>query len=413
MARFNRKSRFALLGSFAAAGILCLFFQNCGSGFEALSKADIAQLASSGPGSDGAPTPNTNPINIPNAIDSLAAGEWMEIPDSTIRPQFPAVSPGGTSAAVIGAWSGGAFDTKRDRLIIWGGGHGDYAGNEIYVFDMNTLKWTRISEPSAVPPGVSEFRSGYYPDGGPVSRHTYNYIQYLPAPVDRFCTFGGAGFWQSGQYGSDHTDCFDFDKKVWETQKFPATPSADIGSNTAYDPVTQSLWQHGGYADRGMSRLDLKTGLWTQLWTSFSNAGYTLGYNRTSEIDPINRKMVAVGAGKVIVWDLNVITGTNYGTEITTTGPQDVVMGAGGNPGFVYVPELRAFVGWAGGPNLFKFDIATKVWTALPTLSSSKALPPQTQTNWGTYGRMRYSPNKKAIVLVHAVDSNVLVYKVK
>ena len=27
------------------------------------------------------------------------------------------------------------MDTTRGRLVIWGGGHADYKGNEIYAFD--------------------------------------------------------------------------------------------------------------------------------------------------------------------------------------------------------------------------------------------------------------------------------------
>jgi hypothetical protein len=343
-----------------------------------------------------------------NAVDALPAGQWMEVPNSKIKDVFPAVSVGGYSSAVVGAWSGGAYDTKRDRLIVWGGGHGDYAGNEIYVFDLNSLKWVRLNDPSPVP--GDQFDSGYYPDGGPVSRHTYNYLQYLPDPVDRFCSFGGAGFWRSGQYGTNHVDCFNFDKNSWETQKFQDTPSTTIGADSAYDPVTNSVWHHGGYGDIGMSRLDLATGKWTQLWAPFSGAGYTLGYQRTSDIDPINRKMVAVGAGKVLVWDLTK-PGLNYATEVTTTGPQTVVTGASGTPGFVYVPELKAFVGWSGGSDIYKLDLLTMAWTAMPR--SGSTTPPALQKNWGTFGRLRYSPKKKALVLVNDHDENVLIYKVK
>jgi hypothetical protein len=347
-----------------------------------------------------------------NSIDALPPGEWLEIANTKVMDVFPKVSPGGSPYAVVAAWSGGAFDTKRDRMILWGGGHGDYAGNEIYVFDLNFLKWTRLNEPSPVPAGISEFRTGYYPDGGPVSRHTYNYIQYLPDPVDRFCSFGGAAFWQSGQYGTNHTDCFNFDKNMWEPQKFQDSTSSDIGANTAYDPVTQTVYEHGGLGDKGLSKLDLKTGQWTQLWEPFSGAGYTLQYTKTSDIDPIQRMMVAVGGGKILTWDL-LKAGPNYATEITTMGPQTIVQGAGGNPGFVYVPDLKAFVGWAGGKDLFKFDLPTKTWTTMPLSPNSKFFPPAEQGNWGTYGRLRYSPAKKVLVLITGHDKNVLVYKVK
>jgi hypothetical protein len=347
-----------------------------------------------------------------NAIDALPPGEWMEVPNSMIKTVFPAVSVGGSPYAVVAAWSGGAYDTKRDRLIVWGGGHGDYAGNEIYVFDLNTLQWKRLNEPSPLDPKVSQFDSGYYPDGGPVARHTYNSLQYLPDPVDRFCAFGGGGYWQSGQYGTPHTDCFDFDRNKWETNKYPDTPSWGIGANSAYDPVTKSVYTHGGYGDTGLSKLDLSTNLWRQLWASFSNAGNDFGYYRTSDIDPINRKFVAVGKGKVMTWDLTK-TGFNYSTTIATTGPQDIVMGASGNPGFIYVPELKGFVGWVGGSNLFKLDLPTQTWTAIPPLASSKVVPPAVQKNWGTFGRFRYSPNKKVLILMNSYDENVFIYKVK
>jgi hypothetical protein len=40
---------------------------------------------------------------------------------------------------ITGAWSGAAADTKRNRLIIMGGGHSAYAGNEVYSLDLVNL----------------------------------------------------------------------------------------------------------------------------------------------------------------------------------------------------------------------------------------------------------------------------------
>ncbi|MBC7466287.1 MAG: hypothetical protein H7256_09865 [Bdellovibrio sp.] len=344
-----------------------------------------------------------------NAVDALPPGQWLEIPDSELYKVFPKPEAPGYASAVIAAWSGGAYDTKRDRMIIWGGGHSDYAGNEIYSFDLNALKWSRLTDPSLLDGSLNRFDSGYYTDGLPVARHTYNYLQYLPDPIDRFCSFGGAGLWKDGQYGTAHVDCFNFDKNMWETQKFPDTPSLSIGSNTAYDPVTKSLWQHGGYGDIGLSKLDLTTSKWTQMWGQFSGAGNTLGYKRTSDIDPDQRQMVSVGEGKVLTWDLNK-TGMNYATELTTTGPQNVVNHD--SPGFVYVDDIKAFVGWAGGL-LYRFDLVSKTWIQMPLSPYSVVLPPTDPVGWGTFGRLRYSPKKKALVLVLAHDRKVLVYKVK
>src|SRR3974390_1985088 len=39
-------------------------------------------------------------------------------------------------------WSSGAADDKNQRLIVWGGGHSDYAGNEVSALNLNgTPAW--------------------------------------------------------------------------------------------------------------------------------------------------------------------------------------------------------------------------------------------------------------------------------
>ena len=63
-------------------------------------------------------------------LTSIKPGEWREIPKTALREVFPSQSnhPGwGTIGprGVVAAWSGAAFDTKRNVLIITGGGHTD------------------------------------------------------------------------------------------------------------------------------------------------------------------------------------------------------------------------------------------------------------------------------------------------
>ena len=98
---------------------------------------------------------------IAGPLEDLKPGEWYQVPNSHLYD----VRPSGWSANVMEPWSGGAFDTKRDRLLVWGGGHGDYSGNEIYAFDLAQLKWIRLSDPSANTGG--DECSGLYPDGRP------------------------------------------------------------------------------------------------------------------------------------------------------------------------------------------------------------------------------------------------------
>src|SRR3989344_245719 len=99
---------------------------------------------------------------------------WYSIPNTHMRDVCPSSSNLGNCAQVIQAWGGGAVDTSRNRLIIWGGGHTDYYGNELYVLDLNSLAWQRLTNPS---PRASDAET--LSDGNPNSRHTYDGLAYI------------------------------------------------------------------------------------------------------------------------------------------------------------------------------------------------------------------------------------------
>src|SRR6202040_2092730 len=101
----------------------------------------------------------------------------------------------GTSgcAAVIRAWGGAAADTKRNRLLVWGGGHNDYYGNEVYALDIEAQKMTVIVPPTSQPQACVEMQR----DGKPSSRHTYYNLAYIPIN-DAMFSFGGAVACETG-----------------------------------------------------------------------------------------------------------------------------------------------------------------------------------------------------------------------
>ncbi len=95
---------------------------------------------------------------------------------------------------IIAAWSGFAWDSRRGDLIIYGGGHANYAGNEVYRWRATTLNWERMSLPSDISSlGSYPWLTVDGPNASPQAHHTYDGNIYLPV-VDRFLTFGGAGF---------------------------------------------------------------------------------------------------------------------------------------------------------------------------------------------------------------------------
>ncbi|HXU83423.1 MAG TPA: hypothetical protein VN914_18650 [Polyangia bacterium] len=352
----------------------------------------------------------------PADVEALEAGQWCEVPGSHLAA--PGVRPdpvpaGSQAQGVIAAWSGGAYDRKRDRLIVWGGGHMDYAGNEVYVFDLGTLRWSRASDPARNTGGNEP--SGYYPsDDGtepvdprqPRARHTYNYVQYLDS-LDRFCSLGGAALYPSGQTGTAHVDCFDFEARRW--QALADTPSQGIGAKSAYDCRTGHVWIQGTVAQYGLSELDPAANRWTQRLPNDEDFRYS--YGQTADIDPAARRMVAVGEKKVVVWNLA------DPTKVTRQYPAlhgDVEILARPAPGLAYDFHARALVAWAGGTEVFtvEADEANAVVTRRPAAASNRV--PATALSAaanGTFGRFRYVPSRNVFIVVNAIDANVFLYR--
>jgi hypothetical protein len=334
-------------------------------------------------------------------IENLAVNTWYEVPNSHLSSVEPSKLVGtmGSFNGIMGAWSSGAFDTKRNNLIVWGGGHSDYAGNEIYIFSLDSLKWTRLTNPSD-PPATDV---AYASDGGPCSRHTYDYIQYIPDPVDRFCTFGGAGFYSSGQTGTSHVDCFNFSANSWETRKYADSPSNGfIGAFTAYDPVTGFLWEHGG-GSGVLARLNFSTNTWAA--QSYTDGWFS--YYITADVDPVRRLMVGAGGGQVWSWNI-AASGGIAGVQHTTTGDNGIVSAA--SPGFVYVPAIAKFVAWSGGASVYTLDAGTWVWTKVDP-AAGNTVTPTAANGTGTFGRFRYSPKNNVFVVVNDISQDVFIYR--
>jgi len=137
-------------------------------------------------------------------LESLLAATplngWVQINTNTFSDAFlpdGASHPDGASGAVVRAWSSAAWDSQRGDLIIYGGGHANYAGNEVYVLDGQSGLWSRGSLPSRLESGTL-----YVVDNAaPQAAHTYDNNLYLPIN-DRFITFGGAAYNSGGNYQS-------------------------------------------------------------------------------------------------------------------------------------------------------------------------------------------------------------------
>ncbi|MBW1809036.1 MAG: hypothetical protein JRJ87_12650, partial [Deltaproteobacteria bacterium] len=303
----------------------------------------------------------------------------------------------GGPGSIIGAWSGGAYDWERDRLIVWGGGHADYSGNEIYVFDLNTLSWSRIWGPTPneqIPDDGQTYE--VYQDGNPSSRHTYEGLEYIPSPIDRFWSQGGS-CWKGGG-GSNATWLFDFDSLNWE--RATDSPDSMYGVVSAWDPQSGHVFHQG---QNDFSQYDPVADSY------FVRGNYSEGWwndKMTAEIEPNARLFIAIGQEQVNVWTLDTFERQNP----TTSGGDNVVNA--NSPGFVWDSQKQRLVAWVGGTSVWHLDVGDWSWTEEPA-SGDNVIYPTAPDSKGCYGRFRYVDKYHAVIVVNSIDENVFIYKLR
>ncbi|WP_326540134.1 hypothetical protein [Pseudorhodoferax sp.] len=109
---------------------------------------------------------------------------------------------GGTSSPgkIIGAWGGFAWDDARGDLVLWGGGHADYPGNEVYRWQGATRRWQRASLPSEIRRVNRDiFVAADGSAHAPAAAHPYANTVYLPR-LDRVLVLGGAAYNNGGAF---------------------------------------------------------------------------------------------------------------------------------------------------------------------------------------------------------------------
>jgi hypothetical protein len=336
-----------------------------------------------------------------DAIDDLPVGQWYKVPNSKLEAVKPSPTPPGNTgpSSIMIAWSGGAYDTNRDRLIVWGGGHSDYAGNELYVFDLTTLKWTRLTDPSN-PTGGSE-SSGVYGDGRPRSTHTYSELTFS-ANTGKFYYIGLGAVWQNGAH-SHKSGAFNFQTNNWED--IAAKPSIGLNRSNvvAYDSQTGKIWVNAG-EERTMMSYDPAANAW-QTYAEWSQQFLPVTLYATAAISPADRQMVAVGNNQFFVWDLR---NPSQVSVPKVNGSSAVV--SQNAPGFVFDSATGKYVGWVGGATVYTLDPKTLAWTTVAPAAGNTVVPTNPPSQ-GTYGRFQYSPRRNVFVVVNGIDQDVYVYR--
>ena len=343
-------------------------------------------------------------------------------------------------------WSGGAADDVHQRLIVWGGGHGDYAGNEVSVLNLGgTPSWERFTSPTMPIPFAGDGKNWeglkpyfvrlhdggqYQPGASPSSRHTYNGLQYVPYQ-NKLYSFGGSV--ANVGFLSREIWTLDMDKKTWTMLGPPFSQSPGYPT-TAYNPTNGHIVMH----DKDWSLLDYDPH--TDKWKLLTQA-YHVEDGTTAAIDPINNLLVFVGGGGApnnagfpsvqTYRRLQIFSLSSSKMEAWKDSGCDLIYR---NGGLAWDSALGLMVGYPGGGNQIYFlntgpkEAVTSYGTVPPhkcldvTISTKPApvkgvdYPPDPEgtghdTNLGVYGRFAYFPSLDVFVVVNGRDQDAWILR--
>lgn len=280
----------------------------------------------------------------PSWAPGIASGRWAPISNNTlsdvdpdeagVNPNFPGTSPwnGATGqAAVAGTW--GAFFAARNvgthgKLGAYNGGHGDYYGTEVYLFDLASALWARVTDPfgSTTYPGSVSFpiSGGLWGDGpggiSPSVPHTYYHSCYHPT----LRAFIIAKLQTNNTPASITRTCLlNLDDLQWRAAAQSATNlCGSSGGWSEYDETRDRLWMRGLASTFGYYQFGGATGT-SGTYSSFGDTDASTG-GLTSAIDPTNEIVVQMrtnspGTPSMIGYDLTDSSQPSK-TNLTHTG---------------------------------------------------------------------------------------------
>lgn len=353
----------------------------------------------------------------------MAPLTWAAVGDNTIdalNPRFnPAINPiypntflGGPMGApqldVVAAWCGACWVEGEHRLYVGpGGGHANYWGNETYVWDATSARFSL--PPTAWPTGSIGFSPGYpFPDGLQATgkyadgrvRAYHSYGNFATRRGNEAWFFGGAVAalsidstnksaiwrWENGNWVDKSGfviwgnvaggACWDERRDLFYVVS-PGTP----GGMGAYDPNRNTYASTGRNTNAGAYALP-----------AYEPQRDLLVILTSSQRPTLFRVIRLGNAGE-------------GGTVVPTIGPvppsnepdSGLGRGAGAN-GFVYDRDRDRFLMWQGGSTIYTLkppplgsNPLTSAWEwgrIEPALSPVSPGPAEFN---GTYGRFWYS----------------------
>ena len=364
--------------------------------------------------------PSSAPSWAQNAI-----GAWTAIPNSILRDDAQGVKqtpdPLGTQNPPEGAmyWSGVVAAYDEPSIYYWGGGHGNYAGNEVYRLTLEeSPTWSR--EIDASPSASVVVDTGYYTDGKPNPWHTYFNCLY-DINRRRLMFLSSEGWYGDGSHGDIYEAiAFDIDAGLWLTGNNNGQ-SGTIRGGVQYIPTTggtsglpyASACSNPVTGDQYTIRMGSSGALifkWstsTQTWSSFGSLG-TTNWNV--------RGVLAVDTTRGDVWGfLNGqaplrVSSAGVLTRPTLTGASASIFNASQLAAAHYVPALDSIVATLNAINadhsqIWVMNCATLACTQVSTTGTVTQTAFNNGNDGNLYKRFHYVPSLKGVFTIPYFDT--------
>jgi hypothetical protein len=349
--------------------------------------------------------------SLPSWLRAKALFEFVQVPTtnalSDVAPSPVPPSDGGGSHWVVDAWGGMTVRQASADLLINGGGHTNYAGNEIYAITLtqDSPAYRRAWGPT--PTGSVNTTSDYYDDGNPAAQHTYYFLQY-DAAADRLMRMVGGTY----TVGGLHTpiSSWNWGAANWNasgTHPNVAGSNFDTGG-CCMDPVTGNIY--------------LWDGTWSRTWRKATNDWdfdqFATKANRTYNamaFDPARGCAWSIGSnantssGQVQKWNI----AANTYLDISVTGDAAVAATTAAALGIARDPDTGNIYLYADSGVVYKFDPAALTITTVTMSGSTPASDASYGNSQGTFGKFHYVASLKAIVLKPSWTSPLFAFRVE
>lgn len=386
----------------------------------------------------------------PDWVKQIAPGTWAEVSlntladvdparDPEVNPQYPNLAPWSSRGqhALLEAWNGGAFAPgygKTGALVVCGGGHADYYGNEVYAFDLESRRWQRLTNPYPTP--FFPVTDGIWPDGTPSVSHTYDQVEYHPGTNSfvmlktQYDNKGGnsapivAMFSMNELASPDSNANRDRNKRNWRLSRRHVDNYTNSGGWSAYDSKRDLFWAHGGNGGRALVSFDPKPAHSDGRFGKFeSYPGRGDVTNAVAAYDPTNDIVVFTvfrSAPDVFAIDLTQpSTGSRGDVKLVQHSPTAVLEQS---HGWEWSPTRRSFIYYRRGAGVHEFKLDGQDWRSGPwrwaelTTSENSVVPEglKDETSNGPFGRFRIVSfaDDEIALLVSRIDGPVYAFRI-